>query len=94
MKDYRFWFYVAVIGICISITVRIISEAASGETKKIEYIEGQLSVLNDRLIKIESKSHPATSKRFNSDDASKMELRIAECVDSGAPMNPCLESKR
>jgi hypothetical protein len=78
----------------MSLTVRLIAESVSGDVRKVEYMEGQLSVLNDRMIKLESKTHPATSKRFNSDDAARMETRIADCVDSGTPMHPCLEAKK
>jgi hypothetical protein len=93
MRDYRFWIYVAVIGLTMSLTVRLIAEATSTDARKIEFLDGQLDILNNRLIKLESKSHPATSKRFNSDDARAMEIRIAECVDAGKPMKPCLEHK-
>ena len=94
MRDYKFWVFVAVIGLVMSVTVRLIAESVSGDSRKAEFIEGQLSVLNDRMIKLESKTHPATSKRFNSDDADRQETRIAECVDSGGPMIPCLEKKK
>ena len=35
--------------------------------------------MNERLLKIESKSHPSTAKRFNSDDANALELRMIKC---------------
>lgn len=42
-------------------------------------LDTRVNDLNDRLLKIESKSHPSTSKRFNSDDANALELRMIKC---------------
>ena len=68
--NWKFWAYVAFIGLAMSITVRIIAETVQGETKNHEYLVGQIDALDKRLTKLEASSHPATSKRYTSDDAS------------------------
>lgn len=94
MHTFRFWIFVAVIGLSMSVTVRIISEMASGDARKYDFLEGQVNIINERLIKIESKSHPATSDRFTRHNADAMELRLIECVDAGTPIRECVAEKK
>jgi len=39
----------------------------------------RIKLLEERLSKLEASKHPSTSKRFNSDDALAMELRMIKC---------------
>ena len=39
----------------------------------------RVTQLEQRISKLESSQHPSTSKRFNSDDAIAMELRMIKC---------------
>lgn len=39
----------------------------------------RVAQLEQRISKLESSQHPSTSKRFNSDDALAMELRMIKC---------------
>ncbi len=42
-------------------------------------LETRVKDLNQRLLNLESKNHPSTSKRFNYDDANALELRMIKC---------------
>jgi hypothetical protein len=39
----------------------------------------RITQTEERLTKLEASKHPSTSKRFNSDDALAMELRMIKC---------------
>jgi hypothetical protein len=76
MKSWQTWILIALIGLLMSITVRIIAENTSGHHGEIEELTGKLELLDSRVLKVETRSHPATTKRFTSDDAH----RLIDCL--------------
>jgi hypothetical protein len=60
----------------MSITVRIIAENTSGHHAELQLLEGRFEQLDSRLLKVETRTHPSTLKRFTSDDAH----RLVDCL--------------
>ena len=71
MRDWRAWALMALIGLLISVSVRLVAEATSSDRQRIVAIE-------DRLDRLERSRHPSTTKRYTSDDAARDQARIAE----------------
>ncbi len=56
-------------------------------------MDTRLKDMSDRLLKVESKSHPSTSKRFDRDDATALELRMIKCHNR-PDWHTCLDEER
>ena len=69
LGNWKFWVYVAFIGLAMSLTVRIIAEAVQGESRNHDYLVGQIEALDKRITKLETSTHPSTMKRYTSEDA-------------------------
>ena len=69
-KDWKTWLSVAIIGLLIALSVRLSAEALSGDRER-------LIAMEDRVSRLEKSLHPATTKRYTTDDAARDQARIS-----------------
>jgi len=76
VENWKNYLAAAVIALVMAVTVRVVSEISSGQGEAIERLQGRLDALDKRLTKLETSTHPATTKRYTSDDAARDKAAI------------------
>ena len=83
LKDWRFWVATMCVSLCVAMLVRVTAEMISGADKNeklMMLLEGELDALDKRVTKIETKQHPASAKRYTSDDAKRDKKELLDCL--------------
>ncbi len=76
MQDWKTWVLIIVIGLTMSVTVRIIAETTSGHNQQVAELVGHVDALEERILKLETSQHPSTTKRYTSEDAARDKAAI------------------